>query len=99
MCNFDTFALQEDVELGIPAKIERIVPVSMTAVQAQQYKSLLARHFDGLRRVGSDFKRRAPLVNIFAQLRKTCQHPYLFPEAEPVGEVCVSFLLAQGGFV
>ncbi len=65
------------------------MPVSMSLVQKQQYKHLLAHHFDGIRRVGSEFKRRAPLVNMFAQLRKTCQHPYLFPEAEPVGEVCM----------
>jgi SNF2 family DNA or RNA helicase len=74
--------VKEDIDLGIPTKVEVVVPVDLSQLQKSQYKHILSLNFDFLARSNSTVKRNKPLCNIFAQLRKCVQHPYLFPEAE-----------------
>lgn len=74
--------VKEDIDLGIPDKVEIVVPVGLGELQKEQYKIILSANFNYLARLGQDAKRNKPLCSIFAQLRKCVQHPYLFPEAE-----------------
>jgi SWI/SNF-related matrix-associated actin-dependent regulator of chromatin subfamily A member 5 len=60
--------LKSDVEKGLPPKKETILKVGMSQMQKQYYNA------------GGERKR---LLNIAMQLRKCCNHPYLFQGAEP----------------
>ena len=51
----------------------------MSQMQKQYYKALLQKDLEALN-AGGERKR---LLNIAMQLRKCCNHPYLFQGAEP----------------
>ncbi|CAN8269599.1 unnamed protein product [Cochlearia groenlandica] len=71
--------LKSDVEKGLPPKKETILKVGMSQMQKQYYKALLQKDLEALN-AGGERKR---LLNIAMQLRKCCNHPYLFQGAEP----------------
>ncbi|CAM8988334.1 unnamed protein product [Rhodiola kirilowii] len=71
--------LKSDVEKGLPPKKETILKVGMSQMQKQYYKALLQKDLDVVN-AGGERKR---LLNIAMQLRKCCNHPYLFQGAEP----------------
>ncbi|XP_050216633.1 ISWI chromatin-remodeling complex ATPase CHR11 [Mercurialis annua] len=71
--------LKSDVEKGLPPKKETILKVGMSQLQKQYYKALLQKDLEVVN-AGGERKR---LLNIAMQLRKCCNHPYLFQGAEP----------------
>ncbi|KAH7654970.1 Calcium/calmodulin-dependent protein kinase protein [Dioscorea alata] len=71
--------LKYDVEKGLPPKKETILKVGMSQLQKQYYRALLQKDLEVIN-AGGERKR---LLNIAMQLRKCCNHPYLFEGAEP----------------
>lgn len=72
--------VKADVLSEIPEKIEIVVHCGMSAMQKKYYKSILAKDVNAI----SNSKSRISLMNIIMQLRKVCNHPYLFEGAEPL---------------
>ena len=76
--------LKADVEKALLPKTETILFTGMSAVQKNLYKSILMRDIDtinGASKSKSEASRTA-VLNIVMQLRKCCNHPYLFPGVE-----------------
>ncbi|XP_059450035.1 ISWI chromatin-remodeling complex ATPase CHR11 isoform X1 [Corylus avellana] len=71
--------LKSDVEKGLPPKKETILKVGMSQMQKHFYRALLQKDLEVVN-AGGERKR---LLNIAMQLRKCCNHPYLFQGAEP----------------
>eukprot|EP00897_Mesotaenium_endlicherianum_P003066 jgi/Mesen1/2788/ME000170S01898 len=71
--------LKTDVERGLPPKKETILKVGMSEMQKSYYRALLQKDIDVINSGGE----RSRLLNIAMQLRKCCNHPYLFQGAEP----------------
>eukprot|EP00004_Rigifila_ramosa_P009475 TRINITY_DN2104_c0_g1_i2.p1 TRINITY_DN2104_c0_g1~~TRINITY_DN2104_c0_g1_i2.p1 ORF type:complete len:1491 (+),score=355.43 TRINITY_DN2104_c0_g1_i2:89-4474(+) len=71
--------LKSDVLKSLPSKQELIIPVGMSPLQIQYYKAFLTSNFEVLRHQRSMSK----MMNVLMQLRKCCNHPYVFPGAEP----------------
>jgi SWI/SNF-related matrix-associated actin-dependent regulator of chromatin subfamily A member 5 len=72
--------LKADVEKGLPPKKETILKVGLSDMQRHYYKSLIQKDIEAIQGGGGD---RSRLLNIVMQLRKCCNHPYLFAGAEP----------------
>ncbi|KAL0485675.1 chromatin-remodeling complex ATPase [Acrasis kona] len=70
--------LKTDVECEIPPKKEIMVECGMSKMQKEWYRSILTKDMNALK--GGEKMR---LLNIVMQLRKGCNHPYLFDGAEP----------------
>ncbi|KAA3456186.1 ISWI chromatin-remodeling complex ATPase CHR11 isoform X2 [Gossypium australe] len=68
-----------NVEKGLPPKKETILKVGMSQMQKHYYRALLQKDLEVVN-AGGERKR---LLNIAMQLRKCCNHPYLFQGAEP----------------
>ena len=66
---------KSEVERGIPPKKEILLNVNLTTMQKDLYKKILTNE---LRK--SDNK--GHYLNVVMQLRKVCNHPYLFPGIE-----------------
>ncbi|CCK71370.1 DNA translocase KNAG_0G03130 [Huiozyma naganishii CBS 8797] len=75
--------VKADVEKSLLPKIETNVYVGMTDMQVQWYKSLLERDIDAVNGAVGKREGKTRLLNIVMQLRKCCNHPYLFEGAEP----------------
>jgi SWI/SNF-related matrix-associated actin-dependent regulator of chromatin subfamily A member 5 len=73
--------LKVDVEKGLPPKKETKLYVPMTPLQKQLYASILSKDIDALNALGR--AERSRLINMLMQLRKACNHPYLFTGIEP----------------
>ena len=71
--------LKTEVETSLPPKKETILKIGMTEMQKTFYKRILQKDID-IVNSGAD---RSRLLNIVMQLRKCCNHPYLFQGAEP----------------
>ncbi|XP_054712888.1 chromodomain-helicase-DNA-binding protein Mi-2 homolog isoform X2 [Uloborus diversus] len=71
--------LKADVLKNIPAKSEFIVRVDLAAMQKKYYKFILTRNFEALNAKGGGHQ--VSLLNIMMDLKKCCNHPYLFPAA------------------
>ncbi|KAL6774468.1 hypothetical protein ACKKBG_A25100 [Auxenochlorella protothecoides x Auxenochlorella symbiontica] len=71
----------KDVERSLPPKTERILRVGMTPLQKQYYKWILSRNYQELNK-GS--KAQLTLLNIIMDLKKCCNHPFLFDSAEEI---------------
>ncbi|PSC72801.1 chromatin-remodeling complex ATPase chain [Micractinium conductrix] len=71
--------LKSDVEKSLPPKKETILKIGMSEMQRKYYAALLQKDMDAVTG-GAD---RSRLLNIVMQLRKCCNHPYLFQGAEP----------------
>lgn len=78
--------LKSDVEKDLPPKKEIRLFVGLSPMQKEWYKKILKKDFaeistseDGAKSKGN----RLRLLNIVMQLRKCCNHPYLFQGAEP----------------
>lgn len=68
--------LKKDVESQLPQKSEMVLKVELSGWQKLIYKQLKN---EGLRSVGSDGRAvNNKMQNLMMQLRKTCNHPYLF---------------------
>eukprot|EP01027_Heterolobosea_sp_BB2_P010576 GEZU01015508.1.p1 GENE.GEZU01015508.1~~GEZU01015508.1.p1 ORF type:complete len:701 (-),score=230.26 GEZU01015508.1:65-2080(-) len=73
--------LKTDVEHTIPPKKEIYVECGMSEMQRTWYRNILTKDISLLNASGNKDKVR--LLNICMQLRKCCNHPYLFEGAEP----------------
>ncbi|GAA5937174.1 uncharacterized protein JCM15063_002831 [Sporobolomyces koalae] len=72
-----------DVEKSLLPKKEINVYVGMTDLQRKWYKSILEKDIDAVNGAGGKKEGKTRLQNIVMQLRKCCNHPYLFDGAEP----------------
>ena len=76
--------LKKDVEKLLPQKTERILRIELSPLQLEYYKAVFTKNFNILRKdLGGG--RQVSLQNIAMELKKACNHPYLFPNAEPLG--------------
>ncbi|KAI1301466.1 Chromodomain-helicase-DNA-binding protein Mi-2 -like protein [Halotydeus destructor] len=71
--------LKADVLKNMPSKSEFIVRVDLAPLQKKIYKYILTRNFDALNTKGGG--QQVSLINIMMDLKKCCNHPYLFPVA------------------
>jgi chromodomain-helicase-DNA-binding protein 1 len=69
----------KDVEKSLPPKNERILRVPMTPLQKQYYRWILTRNFKELNK--SSKGSQVTLLNIIMDLKKCCNHPFLFESA------------------
>ncbi|KAJ0398400.1 hypothetical protein ATCC90586_000691 [Pythium insidiosum] len=67
----------------LPPISEIVVHTPMAPMQRAYYKEVVARNSDAINSAHSAKGSRIALINILPQLRKACNHPYLFPGAEP----------------
>lgn len=63
----------------MPTKSEFIVRVELSPLQKKYYKYILTRNFEALNPKGGG--QQVSLLNIMMDLKKCCNHPYLFPAA------------------
>uniref|UniRef100_A0A3P8T1W8 Chromodomain helicase DNA binding protein 1 n=1 Tax=Amphiprion percula TaxID=161767 RepID=A0A3P8T1W8_AMPPE len=72
--------VKKDVEKSLPAKVEQILRVEMSAVQKQYYKWILTRNYKALSKgtKGST----SGFLNIMMELKKCCNHCYLIKPPE-----------------
>jgi chromodomain-helicase-DNA-binding protein 1 len=76
--------LKKDVVKILPQKTERILRVDLSPLQLEFYKAVFTKNFSILRNSLGGGK-QVSLQNIAMELKKACNHPYLFPNAEPEG--------------
>ncbi|PRP88087.1 chromodomain-helicase-DNA-binding protein 5 [Planoprotostelium fungivorum] len=74
---------KNDVETPVPPKAEFVVLVELSPLQKQWYKALLTKNYGVLNSNPKSGGVKTSLLNVLMQLRKCCNHPYLFPEVEP----------------
>jgi len=74
--------MKTDVELQLPSKKEKIIHTTLTSLQSKYYMAILAKNLQSLlspeaikvlRNRGTSSE-----MNMLMQLRKCCNHPYLF---------------------
>ncbi|CAM9002831.1 unnamed protein product [Rhodiola kirilowii] len=70
----------KDVEKSLPPKFERILRVEMSPLQKQYYKWILERNFHDLNKGVKG--NQVSLLNIVVELKKCCNHPFLFESAD-----------------
>ncbi len=63
----------------MPSKSEFIVRVELSPMQKKYYKYILTRNYEALNPKGGG--QQVSLLNIMMDLKKCCNHPYLFPAA------------------
>lgn len=71
--------LKIDVEKNLPAKKEMYFFIGLSKLQKQLYKNILKGNIDVVNGIGDKIK----LLNVLMQLKKVCNHPYLFDKVEP----------------
>ncbi len=71
--------LKSEVEFKLPSKKEIYLYVGLSELQKLMYKQILTKNIDLLNGVTKD---KIQLLNIIMQLKKVCNHPYLFPKVE-----------------
>lgn len=75
--------VKSDVEKSLLPKKEINVYVGMTAMQLKWYRNLLQKDIEAVNGQVGKREGKTRLLNIVMQLRKCCNHPYLFDGAEP----------------
>lgn len=75
--------VKADVEKSLLPKKEINVYVGMTEMQRKWYKMILEKDIDAVNGVTGKKEGKTRLMNVVMQLRKCCNHPYLFDGAEP----------------
>nr|XP_033818866.1 chromodomain-helicase-DNA-binding protein 1 isoform X2 [Geotrypetes seraphini] len=74
--------VKKDVEKSLPAKVEQILRVEMSALQKQYYKWILTRNYKALSK-GSKGS-TSGFLNIMMELKKCCNHCYLIKPPEGI---------------
>uniref|UniRef100_A0A8C0TV49 Chromodomain helicase DNA binding protein 2 n=1 Tax=Canis lupus familiaris TaxID=9615 RepID=A0A8C0TV49_CANLF len=94
--------VKKDVEKSLPAKVEQILRVEMSALQKQYYKWILTRNYKALAKGtrGST----SGFLNIVMELKKCCNHCYLIKppeenERENGQEVLLSLIRSSGKLI
>ncbi|EEQ39611.1 hypothetical protein CLUG_03739 [Clavispora lusitaniae ATCC 42720] len=75
--------IKSDVEKSLLPKQEMNVYVKMTDMQRKWYQKILEKDLDAVNGANGKKESKTRLLNIVMQLRKCCNHPYLFEGAEP----------------
>jgi len=78
-----------EVEKGIPPKREILVTIGMTAMQRDLYKKILTNELCKL-------DNKSHYLNIVMQLRKVCNHPFLFPAMDDENAAEENVILTSG---
>ncbi|GMI37714.1 hypothetical protein TrRE_jg13380, partial [Triparma retinervis] len=73
--------VKKDVAHALPPKKETKLFIGLTDMQVQYYTKILKKESVELNSIGGPAK--TALQNVLMQLRKVCNHPYLFTGAEP----------------
>ena len=73
--------LKTDVARDLPEKKELFVYVPLSGMQREIYRDIILKNADSILNTNAVGKVR--LVNTLMQLRKCCNHPYLFQGIEP----------------
>lgn len=73
--------IKADVEKSLLPKKEIKMYIGLSKMQREWYTKILMKDIDILNSAGKTDKMR--LLNVLMQLRKCCNHPYLFDGAEP----------------
>eukprot|EP00980_Cylindrotheca_fusiformis_P018816 scaffold6276_cov138-Cylindrotheca_fusiformis.AAC.3 len=73
--------VKRDVATALPPKKETKLYIGLTKMQQEWYVKVLQKDAHELNKLGGP--ERVRLLNILMQLRKVCNHPYLFDGAEP----------------
>ncbi|ESW97143.1 hypothetical protein KL918_000752 [Ogataea parapolymorpha] len=78
--------LKKDVEKDLPDKVERVVKCKLSGLQSCLYKQMLNHNalFVGVGTQGATKTGLRGLNNKIMQLRKVCNHPYVFEEVEDI---------------
>jgi SWI/SNF-related matrix-associated actin-dependent regulator of chromatin subfamily A member 5 len=71
--------LKSEIEFKLPPKKEIYLYVGLSEIQKSMYKQILTKNIDAVNGVNKD---KIQLLNILIQLKKVCNHPYLFPKVE-----------------
>ncbi|XP_070553116.1 SWI/SNF-related matrix-associated actin-dependent regulator of chromatin subfamily A member 5-like isoform X2 [Ptychodera flava] len=85
--------LKADVEKKLLPKKETKIYVGLSKMQREWYTKILMKDIDVVNGAGKTDKMR--LLNILMQLRKCCNHPYLFDGAEPGPPYTTDYHLAE----
>lgn len=75
--------VKSDVEKSLLPKKEVNIYTGMSEMQVKWYKRLLEKDIDAVNGAVGKREGKTRLLNIVMQLRKCCNHPYLFEGAEP----------------
>lgn len=75
---------KKDVEKSLPKKTYHVLRVGMTSDQQRYYRWLLTKNFAMLNKGsrGRSSGSVSTLKNLVMELKKCCNHPYLFPDYE-----------------
>ena len=73
--------VKKDVAAALPPKKETKLYIGLTPMQQEWYVHCLKKDITELNKLGGPERNR--LLNVLMQLRKVCNHPYLFDGAEP----------------
>ncbi|XP_022176627.1 chromodomain-helicase-DNA-binding protein Mi-2 homolog isoform X2 [Myzus persicae] len=87
--------LKADVLKNMPSKSEFIVRVELSPMQKKYYKYILTRNFEALNPRGGG--QQVSLLNIMMDLKKCCNHPYLFPAAAQEAPTTINGSYEIGG--
>ena len=75
--------IKADVEKSLLPKKEINLYVGMSEMQVKWYQKILEKDIDAVNGAAGKRESKTRLLNIVMQLRKCCNHPYLFEGAEP----------------
>lgn len=75
--------VKSDVEKSLLPKKEVNLYVPMSSMQVKWYQKILEKDIDAVNGAAGKKESKTRLLNIVMQLRKCCNHPYLFEGAEP----------------
>ena len=75
--------VKSDVEKSLLPKKEVNLYIGMSEMQVKWYKKILEKDIDAVNGAAGKRESKTRLLNIVMQLRKCCNHPYLFEGAEP----------------
>mmetsp|Transcript_4425 Transcript_4425/g.6197 ORF Transcript_4425/g.6197 Transcript_4425/m.6197 type:complete len:783 (-) Transcript_4425:63-2411(-) len=73
--------VKTDVELQLPKKYVKIVPTKLATIQSTYYKAILSKDLGNILTPEAQKRLKnqgSSLQNMLVQLRKVCNHPYLF---------------------
>ncbi|CAN8074376.1 unnamed protein product [Agarophyton chilense] len=75
---------KSDVEKSLPKKTYAVLRVGMTSAQQQYYRWLLTKNLTKLNEAGKarGIGNTSSIRNLLMELKKCCNHPYLFPNYE-----------------
>ena len=75
--------IKNEVETSLLPKQELNLYVGMSSMQKKWYRKILEKDLDAVNGANGNKESKTRLLNIVMQLRKCCNHPYLFDGAEP----------------